>query len=347
VYELEPEVVRAAETFRSLGGGLPAGARVAYGDGRKAVLGPGDALDVVSSDPVHPAVAGSAFLYSEEFYRGAMRRLSPEGVLVEWLPLYQLHAEDLRLVLRTFAASVPHPYCFLAGRDALLVGSRTPLRLSPARLDAALRRDAAADLRAQGLGTPGALLSLLVLDPEGCRAVGGAGDLNTDDRLVLELRSGWREADDEGAAAALLRSRPADPASLLDGPPDAAFAAGAAAGARLGEAFDAWVEWRLAAAAQAFEAAAGEDPANLLAREMRDEAEAERALEASGAGNGDLAVRLARRLLRREGVAPTRRLDAAEVLLLAGHAEEAAAAARPLAEAHRWPRAVRLAAGGR
>jgi hypothetical protein len=343
VYELEPEVVRAAESFREVGGGLPATARVVFADGRKAVLRDGPAVDVLSSDPIHPAVAGSAFLYSEEYFRGAMRRLSPEGLLVQWLPLYQLHVEDFRLVLRTFAASVPCPYVFLAGHDALLVGSREPLRLPLPRLQRALASAGADGLRTEGLGSPGALLALLALDPEGCRAAAGEGEINTDDRLLLELRSGWREAGDETAAYDLLASRPADPRSLLEGPTDAAFEAGLRDGSRLAEALAAWVQGRLAVAAARFADVAGRDPGNELARLMRDEVDMERAWDRLDAGNDAAAARMARRVAAREGVHAVHRLDAAEILARTGSPEEARAIAVPYALREAWPRAKRLA----
>jgi spermidine synthase len=316
---------------------------VEFGDGKKAILAGSGPHDVLSSDPVHPPVAGSAFLYSLEYYRGAAARLSPEGVLVQWLPLYQLHPDDLRMALRTFAAGVPHPYVFLAGHDALLVGTREPLRLDPRRLARALEADAARDLVAFGLGTPGALLSLLVLDPAGVRAVAGEGPLNTDDRLLLELRSGWREAGDEGAAWDLLTSRPADPRALLAGPADAAFEEGLASGALLARAAGHWVRGDLAAAIEGFADVAERDPANAFARTMRDEATMERAQERLEAGHPATAAALARAVAARPGVEPIRILDAAEILSRTGHAEEARALALPFARARRWPRALRLA----
>ena len=343
VYELEPEVARAAERFADVGGGRPATATLHLADGRRAVLGGGEPIDVLSSDPVHPAVAGSAFLYSREYFEGAMKRLSPEGVFVHWLPLYQIHAEELRLVLRTFAAAVAHPYVFLAGGDALLVAVRTPLSLSSDRLARVLASEAGADLRSMGFASPGRLLGLLALDPEGVRTLAGEGPLNTDDRLLLELRCGWRETSDPGAAYALFRSIKADPRKLLASPPDDAFERGVRDAAEFAAAMGAWVRWELADAMNAFADRARDDPADDLARRLRDEATAELATWARGAGHRDEAVRLARELLARDGVDPILRLDAAEVLARSGAARDARAVAEPYARAHPWPRARRLA----
>ena len=44
-------------------------------------------FDVVIIDPPPPvAAAGSSLLYSEEFYRVAVRRLRPGGILQQWIP---------------------------------------------------------------------------------------------------------------------------------------------------------------------------------------------------------------------------------------------------------------------
>jgi len=345
VYELEPEVAKAAELFRAAGGGLPDGALLVVADGRKAVLEGEGPLDVLSSDPVHPALGGSGFLYSADYWRGAVERLSPDGLLVQWLPLYHLHVDEMRLVLRTFGEAVPHPYLFLAGRDALLVGTRSPLQLDLARLREALAAEPAAPLVEEGLGTPGRLLGLLALDPEGLRAVAGEGEVNTDDRLLLELRSGWREAGDPAAAHELLTSRPADPRMLLAGPPDAAFEQELEVTERLRHALAAWTRWEVCDAFDLFEDLVDDHPAHGLARRMREESAMACAFELLDWGRDERAAELARGLLARRDADPLLRFDAAEVLLRAGRVDEGRAAARPFAEREGWPRAVRLAEG--
>lgn len=344
VYELEPEVAAAAERFREAGGGLPAQASLHVADGRRAIVEGDGPLDVISSDPIHPSVAGSAYLYSLEFWTAAVARLSPEGFLVSWLPLYEMHPDDLRLALRTFCEAVPFPYVFLAGGDALLVGSPTPLALDPARLSRALASDAGAALRAFGFGRPGRLLGLLALDPAGCRALAGEGPLNTDDRLLLELRAGWREADDPAAAYDLFTSIPADPRALLAGEPDAAFEKDLGRAARFEAAMAAWVRWALPEAVNRFADLAAAEPGNDLVRRMRDEATAELSKALLAAGNPREAAATARALAAREDADPILRLDAAEVLRKTGADDEARAIAAPYAAAHAWPRARRLGA---
>lgn len=344
VFELEPEVASAAELFRDVGGGLPVGATLALLDGRRAILRGGDAdLDVISSDPVHPAVAGSAFLYTSDFWRGAARRLTAEGLLVQWLPLYQLGRDELALALRTFAASLPHPYVFVAGPDAILVGAREPLRLDAARLDRVLASEAGSDLRTLGFTSAGRLLGLLALDRAGIGRLVGPGEVDTDDRLLLELRAGRHEAGDTAAALAWITSAPADPRRLLDAEPTASFEDGLVGAARFARALGAWVRGDYEAAAGHFRSLTEYEPTNVLARRMADEAMARAAIAMAEFGVVTSAATLARELLRREGVEPTLRLDAAEVLARSGATSEAAEIARPYAERYAWPRARRLA----
>ncbi len=346
VYELEPAVAFAAERFREAGGGLPKGATLHIEDGRRAIVDdPSTELDVISSDPIHPSVAGSAYLYSLEYWKASIGRISPEGFLVSWLPLYQMHVEELKLALRTFCEAVPYPYVFLAGGDAILVGTRTPLALDAARLARALESDAGADLRAFGFGRPGRLLGLLALDPDGCREVAGEGPINTDDRLLLELRCGWREADDPGTAYELFTSIPADPRTLLTGTPDPTFEKDLGRAARFEAAMAAWVRWDLPEATNRFTELAAAEPANDLVRRMRDEATAELSKAYLAAGNPARAAALARDLAARENVDAILRLDAADVLLRTGDAVAARAIAAPYAANHAWPRAKRLVEG--
>jgi hypothetical protein len=252
-----------------------------------------------------------------------MARLSENGLLVQWLPLYQLHEDDLRLVLRTFVASVPEPYVFLAGPDAILVGSLTPLRLSAARLERALASPAAGELRSHGLATPGRLLGLLAAGPDACRRLASEGDLNTDDRLLLELRSGWHEAGDPAASQEFLTSLPADPRALLDGPADAAFETELGAARAFRDAMAAWTRADFLDAADRFRAIAATEPGNDLARRMRDEADVEDAFALLAAGRKDDAAAVARDVASREGIEEFLALEAAEVLERAGAYDEA------------------------
>ena len=65
---------------------LPRG-HVVIDDGRRFLERTPDRFDVILIDPPPPvAAAGSSMLYSTEFYRAAIRRLRPGGIVQQWIP---------------------------------------------------------------------------------------------------------------------------------------------------------------------------------------------------------------------------------------------------------------------
>ncbi|MCO5097801.1 MAG: hypothetical protein M9884_10065 [Rhodocyclaceae bacterium] len=55
----------------------------------------GRRYDIIVSEPSNPWVSGIASLFSEEFYRHTVRHLEDDGILAQWIQLYEI---DLRLV---------------------------------------------------------------------------------------------------------------------------------------------------------------------------------------------------------------------------------------------------------
>jgi spermidine synthase len=344
VHEIERSVVRAAAFFVEAGGGLPAVARTSIGDGRRGLLADPAPRDLVTSDPVHPAVAGSAWLYSADHYAAVVDRLSEDGLLCQWLPLYEMVPDDLRLAVRTFASVLPHPYLFLAGGDGLLIGARRPLSLSEERLRGVLEGGAGEGLAPLGLRSPGRLLGLLAMGPDACRRFAGDGPLNTDDRLLLELRCGRnRLRADAAANERLLGRERTDPRSLLSGAPSERFEsetveADAFHAAMRAVSREAWER-----AAAFFEARASSDPADRFAARMALHARTGAAFDRLRSGDRDAAVESARKLLATDALEPPLRLDLAELLAEAGEEDESRAVARDVLRLGRWPRALRLA----
>lgn len=345
VLEIEPEVAASVHLFAADGGGLPAGAELRLGDARHSLSRSAEVFDVITSDPVHPGVAGSAALYSREMYALVRARLAPGGLLCQWLPLYQLTPDDLRLALRTFVQAFPEAWVFLAGEDLVLVGSLVPVRVDEARLRERLAGPAGAPLRPLGLASPGRLLGLVLKGPEAVARFAGEGPANTDDRLRLEFQAGrsWFINDPQGNLVRLWPGR-ARATQLLAGAPSAQLEAELEGAARLYEAVRSWLAGDDARAAEAFEALAAGDPADRFAREM---AVGVRVREASGwAADGRLeeAQAAARALAARGDLTPSQRLDVASLLREAGLEAEGRALAAEVGRALDAPRARRLSA---
>jgi SAM-dependent methyltransferase len=61
--------------------------------------------DVIISEPSNPWISGVATLFSEEFYAQIKRHLKPDGLLVQWIQIYET---DLSVVASIFKALSPH-----------------------------------------------------------------------------------------------------------------------------------------------------------------------------------------------------------------------------------------------
>jgi predicted membrane-bound spermidine synthase len=61
--------------------------------------------DVIVSEPSNPWVSGVATLFSDEFYSQITRYLEPEGMLVQWMQIYET---DIDIVMSVIKALAPH-----------------------------------------------------------------------------------------------------------------------------------------------------------------------------------------------------------------------------------------------
>jgi spermidine synthase len=217
VAEIEPAVAEASRAFRHLHGDPLRDARVRLlvEDGRNHLLTTRRRYDVITSDPIHPWVRGSAYLYTREYYEMARARLAPGGVMCQWLPLYQLGLEDLRAAAGAFVDVFPEATLWSTPADAVLIGTTSPLRvdlgdwqrrLSQPRVQSGLAR--------VGLDDPLSLLGEYMLSPQGLRRFAEGAVRNTDDNLFLEFDSPRHI----GGGAALLASNSQHIRSLAESP---------------------------------------------------------------------------------------------------------------------------------
>jgi len=127
--ELDPAVIEGAKFFHMQNDNVHADPRVTIfaADGRNFLLASPTQYDVIISEPSNPWMSGIGYLFTQEFYRLAKRRLAAGGVMAQWLQLYGINPHDVKLVLKTFHAEFPHVsvWSTLQG-DLLLVGSMTP-----------------------------------------------------------------------------------------------------------------------------------------------------------------------------------------------------------------------------
>jgi spermidine synthase len=139
ICEIEPLVPpAAAEFFRRENHGVLGDPRtkVVYDDARHYVLTTQERFDIITSDPIHPWVKGSAPLYTKEYFELCKRHLNPGGVITQWVPLYQSTKETVQSEIATFFEVFPNGtiWCAEMGSrendDLVLMG-----RVGPAAID--------------------------------------------------------------------------------------------------------------------------------------------------------------------------------------------------------------------
>jgi spermidine synthase len=105
ICEIEPLVPSvAALYFSEQNNGVLEDPRVQviYDDARHYLLTTQDKFDVITSDPIHPWVKGSATLYTKEYFDLCRRHLNPGGLVTQWVPLYESTADVVKSEIATF-----------------------------------------------------------------------------------------------------------------------------------------------------------------------------------------------------------------------------------------------------
>jgi spermidine synthase len=76
--------------------------QVVSDDARHYLLTTQDKFDVITSDPIHPWVKGSATLYTKEYFDLCRRHLNPGGLITQWVPLYESSMGVVKSEIATF-----------------------------------------------------------------------------------------------------------------------------------------------------------------------------------------------------------------------------------------------------
>lgn len=190
--ELEPGVVEAARLlYEARGRPFPLDderATLTIDDARSQLaLAEPASLDAVISQPSHPWLAGSAALYTREFFEEVARSLRPGGVFGLWVNLFRTDLAALRSVLATLGAVFPSIQAFVESSSLVLIASESPFDWT--RASERMGADALARyLEPSGLSEIAAIASALELDEAAARALGEGGEPITDDRPVIEFR---------------------------------------------------------------------------------------------------------------------------------------------------------------
>ncbi len=132
IIEINKEVVKASYQFRNWNLDVLRKKNVSLliEDALHFIKYSDNKYDIITSDPIHPFVAGSGNLYSIEHYSISYEKLKENGIFCQWVPLYQLNAIDIKTILKTFYTAFPNATFWVTGTNFILCGSKGTLKLS-------------------------------------------------------------------------------------------------------------------------------------------------------------------------------------------------------------------------
>src|SRR3972149_1669430 len=99
--------------------------RIITDDGRSYLEVTSKKYDVITEEPMHPSLAGVVNLYTKEYYELVKAHLKEGGIMSQWIPLYNLSTEDVRMLVKTFNSVFPHTTIWIANTDIFMIGSRS------------------------------------------------------------------------------------------------------------------------------------------------------------------------------------------------------------------------------
>ena len=173
--------------------------RIVYDDARHYVLTTTEKFDIITSDPIHPWVKGSATLYSKEYFELVKQHLNPGGVITQWVPLYESDPETVKSEIATFFDAFPNGTIWGndisgGGYDLVLMGQVDPARMDldamEARLEGPQGGRVADSLREVGFSGVVPLVETYAGQAPDLRPWLAGAEINRDGNLRLQYMAG-------------------------------------------------------------------------------------------------------------------------------------------------------------
>jgi len=192
--ELVPEVVESFPYFSQSAPhlGKADNLHIHIADARRFVQATPERYDVIVADLFHPSLEGSGALYTQEHFAAIRARLNEGGIFCQWLPLYQLDLETLRIIIRSFQAIYPDASAYLAHFSVEmpmigLVGTNGAKSHADNWFATRINNTSfASQLGKVDLQDPASLFGLYLGGPDDLRAFAGTGPLNSDDLPLVQ-----------------------------------------------------------------------------------------------------------------------------------------------------------------
>jgi spermidine synthase len=172
--------------------------QIVYDDARHFIHATREKFDIITSDPIHPWVKGSATLYSKEYFELVKQHLNPGGIVTQWVPLYESDTATVKSEFATFFDAFPNGTVWGnengGGYDTVALGQIEPARIDLDALDARLARPDHArvvqSLQMVGFGSLNALLGTYAGQRSDLDPWTQGAEINRDGNLRLQYLAG-------------------------------------------------------------------------------------------------------------------------------------------------------------
>jgi spermidine synthase len=173
--------------------------RIVYDDARHFVLTTNEKFDIITSDPIHPWVKGSATLYSKEYFDLVKEHLNPGGIVTQWVPLYESDANTVKSEVATFFDVFPNGSIWGndnngTGYDTVLLGQVEAPKIDVDAIERRLMRpdyaNVAQSLRDVGFGSVVDLLATYAGQRQDLMPWLEGAQINRDGNLRLQYMAG-------------------------------------------------------------------------------------------------------------------------------------------------------------
>ena len=166
--------------------------RVIVTDGRNHLELTKDRFDIIVTDPPPPIESsGASVISSKEYYEAGRDHLTPNGIMMQWLP-YGGPADEFQDHIRTFAAVFPQVTLVkgAGGYGIYMLGSSSPIAFDEANIREVLARPGVLEDISSAYDSPATTVDDWVdvisrqtwMTDAVARATAGSGPLITDDR---------------------------------------------------------------------------------------------------------------------------------------------------------------------
>jgi spermidine synthase len=195
VIELSPDMVAAHQHIAQLTDDILHNGKVhlRIDDGRNFMTMSDEKFDMITADPIHPRITGVGYLYTTEYYEAIKARLLPNGVVTQWMPMYNISPASFDVAFRTFARVFPYSTFWYVRGHGLFVATAVPTRISCDNLVANFNVPAVkADFASININSPVDFLGYLLMDRDRIAAYLARNQesrINTDDNADLEYRT--------------------------------------------------------------------------------------------------------------------------------------------------------------